>query len=355
MIDNRAKRLLLQLVAFLLVSVPFSAANAHIKWFAQFDVSNPPAPIANVLTPTFIWTFVASACAIYVFFVIDRYALKMNYLSVLDSKTKMSDVFARHFMRVCAGIFFISLWMYSYFYNKTMLLTPDLVTTSTIVPWLQLAVGLCAFWHRSAPLVGIGIIGFFGASLAQYGIYHMTDYLIFIGMAYFFLVSDLKNEQWRDSGFTVLYAGTGFTFLWAAIEKFAYPQWTFPMLSENPGLLMGFTPSTFMIISGFMEFNLVFLMLSAASVLTRKISLALETIFIMATFKFGIIDAVGHWMFIAILFVLLVRGPTNVGSWLVLREKNTGICAAFMTGLYFIAFVMIFIFYYGFHYYYYGN
>jgi uncharacterized membrane protein len=65
--------------------------------------------------------------------------------------------------------------------------------------------------------------------------------------------------------------------------------------------------------------------------------------------KFGLVDAIGHLMIIATLFVLIVRGPTNAREMLVLRDKAVWTEAYFMTGLYFLAFNLIFIAYYGLH------
>lgn len=70
--------------------------------------------------------------------------------------------------------------------------------------------------------------------------------------------------------------------------------------------------------------------------------------------KFGLIDAIGHLMIIATLFVLVVRGPTEAREMLVLLDKSVWTEAYFMTGLYFLALVMIFILYYGLHHIAYG-
>ncbi|HMS42618.1 MAG TPA: LemA family protein, partial [Pyrinomonadaceae bacterium] len=69
----------------------------------------------------------------------------------------------------------------------------------------------------------------------------------------------------------------------------------------------------------------------------------------------GTLDAVGHLMIVAILWVLIVRGPTDARNMLVLPDKSLFTEAYFMTGLYFLAFVMIFILYYGIHFYAYGS
>ena len=82
--------------------------------------------------------------------------------------------------------------------------------------------------------------------------------------------------------------------------------------------------------------------------------LGLISIFLLAIVKFVLIDAVGHLPIIAILFVLIVRGPTQGRYFLVLEQKSLWTEAYFMTGLYFLAFVLVFIAYYGFHFLAYG-
>ncbi len=346
-------RIKFTLFAFLLLVL--NTAQAHVKWFAAYDESKPPLPIGDVLTKTFVWFFLASIAATYVFFILDRIALRKGYLSDISEKLKINDTEAIDIMRLAAGIFFITLAAYSYFMHVTVFLTPELMTLERWVPWVQLAIGLCAFFDRTSPLVGFGILGLFAASVLHYGAYHMTDYLIFLGMAYFFIVCSIKRWRWKKTGFVILYKSTGLTLMWASIEKFGYPEWTYPMLNDNPGMLMGLSPYVYMVLAGFIEFNISFLMISSASVLARKIAIGLQAVFILAIFKFGVVDAIGHFMVITILFILFLRGPTErVRNTMVMHEKPVWVDAGFMTALYLLAFVLVFLWYYGFHYYYYG-
>ncbi len=74
-------------------------------------------------------------------------------------------------------------------------------------------------------------------------------------------------------------------------------------------------PPTFMVLAGFIEFTLTYMLLSSASLLSRAIALGFGSIFALAIFKFGMIDAVGHLLIMAILFVLIVswadQGPQS--------------------------------------------
>jgi hypothetical protein len=295
-----------------------------------------------------------SLFAIYLFFLADRYAYKRSYLAGLDQRLRRLDAFSIRIMRICAAVFFISLALWHLKFGESFYLTPELTTDLAYVPWLQLALGLCALSRYTTPITGVGIFVLFGGAVRHYGLYHMLDYPIFLGIGYFYMVAGVRRGQWMKSGFVVLFAATGLTLGWAAIEKFAYPQWTYPFLQRNPGMTVGMSPDLFMTVSGFIEFTLGFVVLGAASVVGRLVALGLQSIFVLAIFKFGVVDAVGHLMIIAILLILVVRGPTDARNMLVLRDKLVWTEAYFMTGLYSLAFVTIFILYYGLHYVWYG-
>ena len=67
------------------------------------------------------------------------------------------------------------------------------------------------------------------------------------------------------------------------------------------------------------------------------------------------IDAVGHLLIIAILFVLAVRGPTEGRNILALDQKSIATEVYFMMGNYIFYFVLVFLAYYGLHYLTYGR
>jgi hypothetical protein len=329
-------------------------AYAHVKWFVDFDNAKAPLPIGEVITETFVTILLASTVAVYFFFLVDRYMYKKGILAAFDQRLRSFDDLSAKIMRYSASIFFLSLWLLNLIYGTSFYLTPELKTTMAAVPYLHLLLGLCALSPIIAPITGVGIFVLFGLAVHDYGAYHLIDYLIFLGIGYFFLVSNIQRGQWKKSGFVVLFASTGLTLIWASVEKFGYPQWTYPLLEKNPGLLMGMQPYTYMVLAGFVEFFVTFILLGAVSVVGRIVALGLQSVFLLAILKFGLIDAVGHLMIIATLFVLIIRGPTNARDMLVLPDKAVWTEAYFMTGLYYFAFVMIFILYYGLHHFAYG-
>jgi hypothetical protein len=329
-------------------------AHAHVKWFSAYDLNQPPLPVGDVLTGQFVYFFLASVLLIYAYFWFDRYVFRKRILEDVLRRYTVSEPVAFMIMRTAALVFFAAISGYG-MSGDAFFLTPELKTDQRWVPWVQLGIALCALHRRTAPLIGLGIAVLFVAAAHQYGIFHLLDYLILIGVAYFFLAAPMPGGGWLMSRYIVLYATTAITLLWASVEKWGYPFWTYPLLAREPGLLMGLEPRTFMVLAGFVEFNLTFMMLSSVSLLSRTIALGLGSVFALAIYKFGLIDAVGHLLIIAILFVLVIHGPTKGRNILVLEQKSLWTEAYFMTGLYMLAFVLVFIAYYGFHFLAYGS
>jgi hypothetical protein len=350
--QNIANRKAFQtLIAVVLLTICAVTVRAHVKWFFDYDVTKPPTPIGEVLDGTFVKLFLVSVVACYLFFLADRYIYEEGIMSKFDHRLKLFDGVANYIMRAAAGIFFLVLFLWwALGIGLSFYLTPELKTASPIVPWIQLVMALAVISRRTVFLTGLGVFGLYIAGVVNYGIFHMLDYMIFLGIAFYLTVSETKIKPLLKAGFVTLFACTGLTLIWAAVEKFAYSGWTIAVLETKPEMLFGMSPPMFMKVSGFVEFFVTFILLGAVSVVGRLISLGFMSIFVLAVFEFGALDAVGHLMIVAILWVLIVRGPTDARNMLVLPDKSLFTEAYFMTGLYFLAFVMIFILYYGIHY-----
>jgi hypothetical protein len=321
-------------------------ALAHVKWFAPYDLTIPPRPIGEVLTPAFIYMFLLSTACIYAFYWIDRFLYRRHFLAEKLGALVISQDAAYLIMRIATSLLFVSLFCFA-LVHSSFFLTPELLTDSAIIKWIHLALAAALWFQPTVPIAGAGIFLLYGLAIGEYGIFHMLDYLIFPGMGVYFLLANCKGPGWVQSRYVTLYATTGLTLLWGSIEKWAYPGWTYPLLDADPSLLMGMAPEFYMILAGFVEFNIVFILLSSASVFSRFIALGLNAIFILAIFKFGMIDAIGHLVIMAVLVIMTARGPTSARYFLVLSDKSLWTEAYFMTGLYMLALNVLFISYYG--------
>lgn len=327
----------------------FTSVFAHVKWFAPYDLKTPPLSLDNVVTPQFLYLYIVSILFIYAFFWLDRFLFRINFMSGFAQKVSLTKEQSLRIIRYACSIFFTGLFIYG-IQGNVFLLTPELKTSSSFIPWLQLTLAATALFSATAPLTGLGMIILYAFGIMYYGIHHMLDYMIFVGIAIFLLLCRLTGSNWVKSRYIILFATTGLTLLWAAIEKWSYPYWTFPMLESNPGMLMGMSPAFYMMFAGFVEFNITFILLSSASIFSRFIALGLNSVFILAVYKFGLVDFIGHLLIITILLILTLSGPTNARYFLVLSNKSLWTESYFMTGLYILAFNIVFIAYYGIYY-----
>jgi hypothetical protein len=201
-------------------------------------------------------------------------------------------------LRAFGGGFFVSLWVIG-----DVILTPELKTHSPVIPWLQLGIAIGLFWRSTMVLSGLGIIALYAIGVANYGPFHLMDYPIFLGLAAYYILSGLGRTLFGLSPVDVARWGAGITLMWASIEKWAYPDWTYPLLVQHPKLTLGWEPSLYMTAAGMIEFVLAFGLILTPMV-RRLSSLVLMAMFISAIFEFGKIDAIGHSMIIAILIAV---------------------------------------------------
>ena len=158
-------------------SLASRSAHAHIKWFADYDLTKPPLPIGEVLTRPFVTLFLASLVFIYAFFWVDRAVLRKGILEDVLRRYTLSEPRAFMIMRAAAFLFFASVGLYG-FMVRPFFLTPELTTYALWIPGVQIGIALCALNRRTVPLIGLGMILLYSVATYQYGIFHLLDYVI---------------------------------------------------------------------------------------------------------------------------------------------------------------------------------
>ncbi len=286
-------------VAAALVAVMLlpGAAEAHVKWFAPYIVGAPPQPISSVLTNPWFWTGIA---LVVIFFILARMveisAFGDLVHDVLDRGTSALWLRLDDYVRVTVGAFFVAIFSVGGVY-----LTPDLKTPAEWVSWLQLLIAACIFFRPTMPLAGIGIIVLWLLAIRDYDLFHLFDYLALgLGVAVYLMLEPSKNEAWRSHRFEVLRWGLAIALMWSSLEKFAYPDWFYPLVEEKPFLTFGMPRDVFIPMAGVAEFTMGFGLLWTP--LIRRLSaIALIVIFTAAVWPFGRVDLIGHGLIMAIL------------------------------------------------------
>ena len=277
------------------------SAYAHVKWFCAFDVAGQPVGLENVLCPDFELLMTIAIAGLSFGALVEFSGIGPFFSRALDRITEWPRAQSEQILAFVCASFFIAAAVTGGF-----LLTPELKTTSPFIPWLQVAIAAGFAWPQGRPYAAAGIVALFAISVGQYGVFHLMDYPIFLGIAAYFILNALQLRPLGLSPLDVVRWSAAITLMWASIEKWAYPQWTFPLFVVHPGMAMGFDPDFYMRAAGMVEFALAFALLRTP--LTRRVaSLVLIGMFLAAIPVFGKIDAIGHSAIIAVLVVIAVE------------------------------------------------
>lgn len=281
----------------LLAVLSSRGATAHVKWFAPFDITQPPRALLDVLSQDFWLLNLCAALTLLLVCLVERMRLGTVLLQSIDHISVGLKENTENVFRGAVATFFIALWTLG-----DVIITPELKTDNEAISWLQIAIAAGMIWRRTMIFSALGICFLFVYGVANYGPFHMADYPIFLGAAAYLGLRSLEVDFFGMRPIDVARWGASITLMWASVEKWSYPQWTYPLLEKSPELGLGMDPLLFMTTAGVVEFGLAFALIWTP--LVRRISaIVLGTMFISAIFEFGKIDAIGHMLIIMMLLV----------------------------------------------------
>jgi hypothetical protein len=280
----------------LLIDAAFcGSASAHVKWFCAYDVAGQPDGLANVLCPDFEFLTGLSVLALMTGGVLEGTQIGAAMLRSLDRVTQVIRDNFETIMRAACAFFFIAIWGVG-----GILLTPELKTDSALVGAIQLAIAAGMLSRYTMPLSALGIFVLYAIAIRQYGPFHLADYPVFLGVAAYLALAGARTNFFGVRPIDVLRWAAGITLMWASIEKWAYPEWSYPLFIEHPGMSLGFSPDFYMRAAGAVEFALAFALLWTP--LVRRIgAIMLAAMFVSAVFAFGKIDMIGHTLIVVAL------------------------------------------------------
>ena len=297
---------MLALAAPVAIALSTLPAQAHVKWFAPYIVGAAPRPITDTLTNSWFWLAIGLVLFFFVATrVIERTSTGEIVLKGLDAVSNPLWLRLDDFVRCVIGAFFVAIFAVGGIY-----LTPDLQTPAEWVSWLQLLIAFGVFSRRTQVFSAAGIILLWILALRDYDIFHLLDYLALgVAVAGYLVLDASKNPEWRKHRFEMLRWGVAIALMWSSLEKFAYPEWFYPLVVEKPFLTFGMSRDVFIPMAGVAEFTMGFGLLWTP--LVRRLSaVALFIIFNAAVYPFGRIDLVGHALIMAII-VAIFADPTR--------------------------------------------
>lgn len=309
---------LLPLLLFLLLS---QTTYAHVKWFADFSFADQPLALSAAITPTFLALTVFSMIVIGALVLVDLRLSNVGWYQQINRWLEQYQAHSLLILRIATGVTLLLSW------QVDTVLMPDLRVDAAWVGWFQYILAFLLLFPRLVPLSGLGLFILYIIGVTQYGIFHLLDYVIILGVGYFLLVSNTSNTDIKGSAIPVLYFTTGFSLCWVALEKVIYPQWGLYILGENPQLALGFPLEFFLIGAAFVEFSLGYLLI--IGLLERPLALLITLVFFTTTLIFGKVEVIGHTMIHAALIVFLLEGPGHVYRPPISFHKNIKLRTAF--------------------------
>ena len=275
-------------------------ASAHVKWFAEFSFLDQPLSFQEALTPLLIGFTIASAIAMTITVFLDTKLEELSlYKQVRDWLYDRRDQ-GTLILRIAMGATFLLSW------QADTLLAPYL-ETQPLVGWVQFVLVLLLLFPQTTPLAGLGTIILWLVGVQTFGVFYMLDYIAFVGIGTWLLLSQAKSENTRELGVPALYFTVGFALAWLAMEKVIYPEWGYEILSQIPQYTFGLPQDFFLVGAAFVEFTLGYLLI--IGLLGRPLSLVITLVFFTTTIVFGKVEIIGHTHIHAALLVFLLYGP----------------------------------------------
>lgn len=327
-----------------------SPASAHIKWFVEFDVADPPLSVMHIASPMFLVLLLLTTILIFIVIFIDECWTRYAPLE-LGQKLKLTnenDDIALSIVRIGVGVFFVILWLIG-----GVALTPDTTTDAWWVPGLHVLIALSTLFRQTLVVAGIGILALFSYCIYQFGLFHMVDYLTFIGLGIFLIYSQINTKTLLKQRLPILYLTFVIAFFWSSIEKLTFPQWFDPFLDKYLFLQMGFDREFYLLSAAFVEFTLFYLILFGRNAVT-VIAILANILIISGNIYFGKIDTIGHF---PVNFVLVIMAVMGARSFAVFAGNGNGrilVHAARQSGFFIAFFGVLLLSYYALHWVQYG-
>jgi hypothetical protein len=294
-------------------------AHAHVKWFSEFSFSDAPLGVRQAATPTFFALAALSMAVIGAMVLLDRRLQDAAWYRGVNGWLADRRGEALLVMRI--GLFATLLLAW----QADALLAPELRAAGWI-GWLQFALALLLLFPRTVPAAGGGLIALYLLAAAEFGAFHLLDYLFFAGAGWYLLVSRAP-ERVRGTGVPALYATVGFSLCWVALEKIVYPRWALYLLEQHPQLALGLDVRFFLLAAAFVELSLGYLLI--INLLQRPLALVITLVFFLTTTIFGKLEVIGHTPIHAALIVCLLEGPGTVYRAPITFHKRLGLRTAF--------------------------
>jgi hypothetical protein len=348
----------MRVLVFAAIGTIPARASAHVKWFANYNLScRPRSPIELFQSEVFLLFLLFVTPIMFFVTFVDRTILRRRIadraamVGAPLSNGRWEQTIERWTptaLRLAVSAFFLTLFLMAPGGDQPLLiLTPELKTYTGWVRWIQLAIAAFALFESTAWIAALGLVVLFGKAVQQYGSFHMLDYPIFLGVAAYIFLWSVYGASQRVTADAVLRATTALSLMWGGIEKFVYPEWAMQVLDQQPMLALGFEPHFFVTAAAFVEFCASFVLITG-QLASRVCALLLIAIMSLGIAVFGMVDAIGHSVILVVLLLLALQSKNPITY----RFEPGGVPRAGITyaGLFVVALIGLLCAYVGGHY-----
>lgn len=294
-------RSILSFLSTLVVLLWSNASLAHVKWFTRASMDQAPLSPENLNHFNFWFLFGLSVFTVGLFVYAD---VKFEKWKAYKKFDKYLETFSKNsvlILRIFTGASLLLSW------QADSMIAPELKITHPALGWMQFFIALLLLGRITTSIAGAGMIALYFIAMGEYGFFHLLDYLVYLAIGYFLLVSNFENPKIRFSRIPALYFGLGFSLCWAALEKVFFPTWGLDVLNQQPALTMGLPADFFLLSCAFIELSLGYLLI--IGLLQRPLALTVTLVFFTTTAFFGKPELIGHTILHGALLVFIVVGP----------------------------------------------
>ena len=308
--------------AMLLLSFPI-IAQAHVKWFTE-EVTQR-AKLGDILSTPFIISAVVSAVVLLILPALIDYLDKLDWAQTAEEMLDRCRSYSTYILQYGVAIGLALQILYR------SVLVPELDVNSNVLYWVMGATILVLLIPKAIfrKIAAALLLYLFVYQLWTAGALHMLDYGFYVAIALAFLV---ENTAWERYKYSILYVGIGLSLCWVSLEKWIFPGMGLNILENYPVPTFGFTPETFLMLTGFIEFAVGFLFL--IGVLNRVLAIVVTLLFILTTMIFGTDELVGHFIVHILMIVFIIEGtrrsPMPISGFRTVGQKTVFMLLSFL-------------------------
>jgi uncharacterized membrane protein YphA (DoxX/SURF4 family) len=284
------------IITLMLLFAPGSAF-AHVKWFT--DIAPVKESIETILSPFFMVLAVGVALLLAVLTQVLPHISSWRMAETIDNRLDRLRPYTGLILKYgTAAALLIQVL-------SGTLLAPEFALETAweaILMWASIVLLLIP--HRYATkAAAAALLVIFVYLTVKEGLFHMLDYGFYLAIAGVLLLEKTSESRLR---FPLLYLGTGLSLCWVAVEKWVFPAMAKDIIRDHGVPTFGFNPGLFIVMTGFIEFVVGYLLV--VGILNRLLAFVLTLIFIATAMLFGGTELIGHFIIHIVLVLFIIEG-----------------------------------------------